>query len=85
MTMRSNDGALERWPEFFTEACVYKVIPRENVEQGLPVALIYCESRDMLVDRVVAMRETALLRAADRAPYHQRRLRCARSSRTGCA
>ena len=55
-----NDGALERWPELFAETCVYKVIPRENVEQGLPVALIYCESRDMLVDRVVALRETAL-------------------------
>jgi 3-phenylpropionate/cinnamic acid dioxygenase small subunit len=55
-----NDGELERWPELFAEACVYKVIPRENHEQGFPVALIYCESRDMLVDRVVALRETAL-------------------------
>jgi 3-phenylpropionate/cinnamic acid dioxygenase small subunit len=55
-----NDGALERWPELFVEACVYKVIPRENHELGLPVALIYCESRDMLADRVVALRETAL-------------------------
>jgi 3-phenylpropionate/cinnamic acid dioxygenase small subunit len=55
-----NEGALERWPELFTEACIYKVIPRENVEQGLPVALIYCESRGMLIDRVVALRETAL-------------------------
>jgi 3-phenylpropionate/cinnamic acid dioxygenase small subunit len=64
-----NDGALERWPEFFTEACVYKVIPRENVEQGFPVALIYCESRDMLADRVVALRETALF-----APRIARRL-----------
>jgi anthranilate 1,2-dioxygenase small subunit len=36
------------------------VLPRENVEQGFPVALIYCESRDMLMDRVVALRETAL-------------------------
>jgi 3-phenylpropionate/cinnamic acid dioxygenase small subunit len=55
-----NEGALERWPELFTEACIYKVIPRENVEQGLPVALIYCENRGMLIDRVVALRETAL-------------------------
>jgi 3-phenylpropionate/cinnamic acid dioxygenase small subunit len=55
-----NDGEFERWPELFADACVYKVIPRENHEQGLPVALIYCESRDMLVDRVVALRETAL-------------------------
>ena len=55
-----NDGALERWPDLFTAACVYKVIPRENIEQNLPIALIYCESRDMLMDRVVALRETAL-------------------------
>jgi 3-phenylpropionate/cinnamic acid dioxygenase small subunit len=55
-----DDGELERWPDFFTEDCLYKVIPRENFEQELPIALIYCESRDMLVDRVVALRETAL-------------------------
>jgi salicylate 5-hydroxylase small subunit len=55
-----NDGELERWPELFTDACVYKVMPRENHELGFPIAVIYCESRDMLVDRVVALRETAL-------------------------
>ena len=55
-----DEGALERWPDFFTEECLYKVIPRENFEQGLPIALIFCESRNMLVDRVVALRETAL-------------------------
>jgi salicylate 5-hydroxylase small subunit len=55
-----DDGELERWPDFFTAECLYKVIPRENFEHGLAVALIYCESRDMLVDRVVAIRETAL-------------------------
>jgi len=55
-----NDGELERWPELFVDACVYKVIHKENHDQGLPVAVIYCESRDMLADRVVALRETAL-------------------------
>ena len=80
-----NDGALERWPELFAEACVYKVIPRENVEQGFPVALIYCESRAMLMDRVVALRETALF-----APRIARRITsgvcCAFDrGRTGCA
>jgi 3-phenylpropionate/cinnamic acid dioxygenase small subunit len=55
-----DEGALERWPDFFTEECLYKVIPRENFEQELPIALIFCESRNMLVDRVVALRETAL-------------------------
>lgn len=55
-----NDGELERWPELFVDACVYKIMPRENHEQGFPIAVMYCESRDMLVDRVVALRETAL-------------------------
>jgi 3-phenylpropionate/cinnamic acid dioxygenase small subunit len=55
-----DEGELEAWPNFFTEDCVYKIIPRDNFEQGLPIALVYCESRDMLIDRVVAIRETAL-------------------------
>src|SRR5271154_4173507 len=55
-----NDGELERWPSLFTEVCVYKVLPRENYERGLPVAVMYCESRAMLTDRVVALREAAL-------------------------
>ncbi len=55
-----DDGDFEAWPDFFTEACVYKIMPRENVERGLPLALVYCESRDMLRDRVVAIRETLL-------------------------
>jgi 3-phenylpropionate/cinnamic acid dioxygenase small subunit len=55
-----NNGELEHWPALFTEACVYKVLPRENHERGLPVAVMYCESRAMLEDRVVALRETAL-------------------------
>ena len=58
---------MERWPEFFAETCVYKVIPRENVESAIPVALIYCESRVMLMDRVVALRDTALFAPRSRA------------------
>src|SRR4051794_7425357 len=47
----------ERWPGFFTENAVYKIMPRENFDQGLPAAMVYCESRAMLADRVVALRE----------------------------
>jgi salicylate 5-hydroxylase small subunit len=47
----------ERWPDFFTENAVYKVVPRENVDHALPAAMVYCESRAMLRDRVVALRE----------------------------
>jgi 3-phenylpropionate/cinnamic acid dioxygenase small subunit len=55
-----DEGELERWPDFFTEDCLYRVMPRVNFETGLPMALIYCESRAMLRDRVVALRQTAL-------------------------
>src|SRR3984957_19051618 len=54
------EGQYERWPEFFTEACVYKITSRENHDSGLPVALIYAESRAMLRDRVAALRKTLL-------------------------
>lgn len=62
-----DDDELERWPGFFVEDCLYKLIPRENWERNLPVALMLCESRAMLKDRITAVRSTAL--------YAPRRLR----------
>ncbi|HEX3884600.1 MAG TPA: aromatic-ring-hydroxylating dioxygenase subunit beta [Stellaceae bacterium] len=55
-----DEGEYERWPDFFVEAGIYKITPRENYDAGLPVAMVYCESRAMLADRVVAIRETTL-------------------------
>lgn len=54
------EGDYERWPDFFTEACVYKIIPRENYDAGLPLGLMQAESRAMLADRVAALRQTTL-------------------------
>ncbi len=51
---------LERWPELFTENSCYRVLPRENFEQGLPLAVILCESRAGLRDRVEAIRRSAV-------------------------
>jgi salicylate 5-hydroxylase small subunit len=55
-----DDNELERWPDFFTEDCLYKLVPRENWERDLPIALMLCESKGMLRDRVTAVRNTAL-------------------------
>ena len=55
-----DDGDLDRWPDFFTEDCVYKIIPRENHENGWPLAVWSCEGRGMLRDRITAIRETQL-------------------------
>jgi 3-phenylpropionate/cinnamic acid dioxygenase small subunit len=49
--------ALERWPEFFTGDCHYRVTSAENYEAGLPLGLIYATSQDMLRDRVSALRD----------------------------
>jgi 3-phenylpropionate/cinnamic acid dioxygenase small subunit len=54
------EGQYERWPQFFTEACIYKITSRENYEAGLPIGLVTAESRAMLADRVAAMRKTML-------------------------
>jgi anthranilate 1,2-dioxygenase small subunit len=48
---------LERWPDFFTEDCFYRVTSAENFEVGMPLGLIHATSRNMLKDRVSALRE----------------------------
>jgi salicylate 5-hydroxylase small subunit len=57
---RLDDGPLETWPDLFTEACLYRVVPRENFDADLPLAVMHCESRGMLRDRVRAVRETIM-------------------------
>lgn len=53
-----DEDTLESWPDFFTpDACRYEIITRENVERGMPLAIIFCTSRGMLVDRIVSLRE----------------------------
>ncbi len=51
---------LEKWPAFFTDDCFYQIIPRDNYERGLPLALMRFESKGMLQDRVFAIRETMM-------------------------
>src|SRR5579864_3939102 len=51
-----DDDRLEEWPEFFTEDCTYRVTSAENLEAGLPLGIIYATSKNMLVDRVMALR-----------------------------
>ena len=48
---------LEDWLDCFVEGCEYRIVSRENLRQGLPLALMLCENKDMLRDRVVSLRE----------------------------
>jgi anthranilate 1,2-dioxygenase small subunit len=64
-----DDDQLESWPDFFVDDCVYKVIPRENADLGLPVAVMFCDSKGMLRDRIVALRKANIY-----APHFYRHL-----------
>ena len=63
-----DDVRLEDWPAFFTEDCIYRVIPRENYEAGYTLSTIYADSRGMLVDRVMGLTRTQMY-----APRYYRR------------
>ena len=47
----------DEWLDLFAEECRYQILPRENFDRGLPAALVYCDSRAMLEDRIRALRE----------------------------
>lgn len=64
-----DEERFEDWPGFFTDPCLYKIVPRENFERGLPLATWLCESRGYLADRVTAIRKTAVY-----APRYVRRM-----------
>jgi anthranilate 1,2-dioxygenase small subunit/terephthalate 1,2-dioxygenase oxygenase component beta subunit len=58
-----DEGRFEEWPDFFTDDGRYRVTTAENVEQNLPLSLIYATSRAMLRDRVKALREANIYEA----------------------
>jgi anthranilate 1,2-dioxygenase small subunit len=54
--MALDEDRLEDWVELFDEDCDYRVTTRENVEQGLPNILMWCDNKNMLRDRVESYR-----------------------------
>jgi salicylate 5-hydroxylase small subunit len=55
-----NEERFEDWLDYFVETCVYKIVPRENWERGLPLATWNSESKGYLRDRVVGIRKTSV-------------------------
>ena len=64
-----DSGDFNRWPDFFTEDCIYKLQSRENFDRGLPLATLSFESRGMLKDRVFGATDTIY-----HDPYYQRHI-----------
>jgi len=55
-----DEQRLMDWVEMFTEDAFYVVISRENADKGLPVGLIYCDSKAMIYDRAFALEKTSM-------------------------
>ena len=53
-----DDGDYDAWLGLFSEDATYTATARENIERGLPLATIRCDSRAMLADRIDALRST---------------------------
>lgn len=51
-----DEDKLEEWLELFVDDCEYRIVSRENVEQGLPNIHIWCKGKDMLADRITSFR-----------------------------
>jgi len=62
-----DSGDWDLWPEFFTDDCVYRLVPRENHERGFPLATLAFTGKGMLKDRVYGIKDTLF-----HDPYYQR-------------
>ena len=55
-----DDRRLDDWPEFFLDDGRYIIHPRENRDRGLEGYWIYCDSKRMMLDRVLSIKEVNL-------------------------
>ena len=53
-----DDERLQEWPDFFTEDCLYQIIPRENFDRDSALCLMQADGRNMLLDRVQGILKT---------------------------
>jgi anthranilate 1,2-dioxygenase small subunit len=52
-----DNNALESWPDLFLDECLYVVTTAENHRSGYASGIIYADTKNMLVDRVTALRQ----------------------------
>ena len=65
----TDSDRLEEWLDLFAEDASYQVLPRENLEQDLPASIMVCTNKNMLRDRIVALRNANLYN-----PHYDRHL-----------
>jgi len=55
-----DEGPLAQWPQLFVEDAIYKIVTRENLDRGWALALMSCESRGGIEDRVNAIENLSM-------------------------
>jgi 3-phenylpropionate/cinnamic acid dioxygenase small subunit len=55
-----DEGPLAEWPTLFVEDAVYKIVTRENLARGWQLALMSCDSRAAIEDRVYAIEHLSM-------------------------
>ena len=51
-----DNNDLDRWPECFTQQCVYRILTRTDFDAGRDFGIWFCNSHEMLLDRVNSIR-----------------------------
>jgi 3-phenylpropionate/cinnamic acid dioxygenase small subunit len=52
-----DNDQLERWGDFFLDRCLYLITTADNHAAGMQAGIVYADTRAMLQDRVMAMRD----------------------------
>ena len=55
-----DEGRYSDWVSFFTDDAVYRLVPKENYDRNLPIAIIYCDGKGMIEDRAFTTVETTI-------------------------
>lgn len=52
-----DNDRLEQWPDFFLDRCLYLITTADNHAAGMQAGIVYADSRAMLQDRILALRD----------------------------
>jgi anthranilate 1,2-dioxygenase small subunit len=52
-----DDGALQDWPGYFSDPCLYRITTRQNEARRYKLSIMLCDNQAMLFDRVEAIEQ----------------------------
>lgn len=57
------DLEIAKWPEYFTDDCLYRIVSRPNHDRGQRIGPMFAENKGALKDRVAAIQGTMVYSA----------------------